>query len=379
MARGIQPILIIGREIMNNRVAIIFFITLTAAANAVAGGLKLGDICRVKGQEVNTLQGLGLVVGLRGTGDSDAAPTARALARMMQLMGGQVALDSAGALNLRDIKDAKNVALVFVTVKVPAVGAQQGDLLDVSVNAISAKSLDGGYLMLTPLLGPRADNPKVFALAQGALSVSMDGPPTNARIQGGCKMESTITAEFHQNGLLTLVLDRDFADFDTAQRVEDEINNLPGLTLSGSAATGATSSQRRTRAQAIDQLHIEVTIPELYESNPIKFVSYLLNVPIQLSNRSSRVVINERDGIVVIGEDVEIAPVLITHRNLRIEAGGKVLDSLVPIGQQPPEGNASLKALADALNALDVSTDDLIAIIKTLKKKGDLYGEVVFE
>ncbi len=228
---------------MNNRVAIIFFITLTAAANAVAGGLKLGDICRVKGQEVNTLQGLGLVVGLRGTGDSDAAPTARALARMMQLMGGQVALDSAGALNLRDIKDAKNVALVFVTVKVPAVGAQQGDLLDVSVNAISAKSLDGGYLMLTPLLGPRADNPKVFALAQGALSVSMDGPPTNARIQGGCK----------------------------------------------------------------------------------------------------------------------------------------VLDSLIPIGQQPPEGNASLKALADALNALDVSTDDLIAIIKTLKKKGDLYGEVVFE
>jgi flagellar P-ring protein FlgI len=371
--------LINGKEIMSARISIVFVFVLIVAVDAVANGLKLGDICRVKGQEVNTLQGLGLVVGLRGTGDSDAAPTARALARMMQLMGGQVALDSAGALNLRDIKDAKNVALVFVTVKVPAVGAQQGDLLDVSVNAISAKSLDGGYLMLTPLLGPRADNPKVFALAQGALSVSMDGPPTNARIQGGCKMESTITAEFHENGLLTLVLDRDFADFDTAQRVEDEINNLPGLTLGDSTASGVTSSQRRTRARAMDQLHIEVSIPELYQPNPIKFVSYLLNIPIQLSNRSSRVVINERDGIVVIGEDVEIAPVLITHRNLRIEAGGKNLDSFVPIGQQPLEANASLKALADALNALDVSTDDLIAIIKTLKKKGDLYGEVVFE
>jgi len=367
------------QKIMYPRIAVFVLLNLIVAASAGAGGLKLGDICRVKGQEVNTLQGLGLVVGLRGTGDSDAAPTARALARMMQLMGGQVATDSAGALNLRDIKDAKNVALVFVTVKVPAVGAQQGDMLDVSVNAISAKSLDGGYLMLTPLLGPRADNPKVFALAQGALSVSLDGPPTNARIQGGCKMESTITAEFHQNGLLTLVLDRDFADFDTAQRVEDEINNLPGLTLGDATVPGVTSSQRRTRAQAIDQLHIEVTIPELYQPNPIKFVSYLLNIPIQLSNRSSRVVINERDGIVVIGEDVEIAPVLITHRNLRIEAGGKNADSLIPIGQQPPEGNASLKALADALNALDVSTDDLIAIIKTLKKKGDLYGEVVFE
>lgn len=369
----------IGKETMITRIAISCLLSLTVAANAVAGVLKLGDICRVKGQEVNTLQGLGLVVGLRGTGDSDAAPTARALARMTQLMGGQVALDSAGAINLRDMKDAKNVALVIVIVKVPAVGAQQGDILDVSINAISAKSLDGGYLMLTPLLGPRADNPKVFALAQGALRVSMDGPPTNARIQGGCKMESTITAEFHQNGLLPLVLDRDFADFDTAQRVEDEINNLPGLTLGDATVPGVMSSQRRTRAQAIDQLHIEVTIPELYQPKPIKFVSYLLDIPIQLSSRSSRVVIYERDGIVVIGENVEIAPRLITYRNLRIEAGGKDFDSLVPIGQQPPEGNASLKALADALNAIDVSTDDLIAIIKTLKKKGDLYGEVVFE
>ncbi len=371
----------IGKEIMHIRIAIILLLSLTgtATSNAVAAGLKLGDICRVKGQEVNTLQGLGLVVGLRGTGDSDALPTARALARMMQLMGGQVSLDSTGALNLRDVKDAKNVALVMLTVKVPNVGAQQGDLLDVSVNAISAKSLEGGYLMLTPLLGPRNDNPKVFALAQGPLSVALDGPPTNARIQGGCKMESTIIAEFHQNGLLTLVLDRDFADFDTAQRVEDEINNLPGLSLGDAAVPGVTSSQRRTRAQAIDQLHIEVTIPELYQSNPIKFVSYLLNIPIQLSNRSSRVVINERDGIVVIGENVEIAPGLITYRNLRIQAGGKDFDSVLPIGQQTLEGNASLKALADALNALEVSTDDLIAIIKTLKKKGDLYGEVKFE
>jgi len=365
------------------RLSILIFILITSVlvfpGESLAGGLKLGDMCRLKGQEVNTLQGLGLVVGLRGTGDSGAAPTARALARMMQLMGGQVALDSAGSLNLSDIKDAKNVALVFVTVKVPGVGAQQGDQLDVSVNAISAKSLDGGYLMLTPLLGPRADNPKVYALAQGPLSVSPDGPPTTARIQGGCKLESTIIAEFHSNGMLTLVLDRDFADFDTAQRVEDEINNLASLTLGDATNVGATSSQRRTRAQAIDQLHIEVSIPELYIDNPIKFVSFLLNIPIQLSDRSSRVVINERDGIVVIGEDVEIAPVLVTHRNLRIEAGGKNAESLIPVGDLPPEGNAKLKSLADALNALDVPTEDLIAIIKTLKRKGDLYGEVVFE
>lgn len=346
---------------------------------ANAGGMKLGDLCRLKGQEVNTLQGLGLVVGLRGTGDGAAAPTGRALARMMQLMGGQVALDATGRLDIEDVKDSKNVALVFVTAKVPGVGAQQGDQLDITVNAINAKSLEGGYLMLTPLLGPRADNPTVYALAQGAISVAPDGPPTTARVQAGCKMESTIHASFQTDGKITLILDRDFANFDTTQRIEDEINNLASLTLGDPSIDSATPSQRRTQAQAIDQLHVEVTIPELYRDNPIKFISFLLNIPIQLSNHSTRVVINERDGIVVIGEDVEIAPVLVTHRNLRIEAGGRQVDSMVPVGETPANENAKLKALADALNALDVPTDDLIAIIKTLKRKGDLYGEVVFE
>lgn len=346
---------------------------------ATAGGMKLGDLCRLKGQEVNTLQGLGLVVGLRGTGDGNAAPTARALARMMQLMGGQVALDAAGRLDLEDVKDAKNVALVFVTVKVPGVGAQQGDQLDVSINAINAKSLEGGYLMLTPLLGPRADNPTVYALAQGPVNVSPDGPPTNARIQAGGKMESTIQASFHVEGKITLILDQDFATFDTTQRIEDEINNLAALTFGDLNSDTATPSQRRAQAQAIDQLHVEVMIPELYRDNPIKFISFLLNIPIQLSNHSTRVVINERDGIVVIGEDVEIAPVLVTHRNLRIEAGGPANGMMASIGEGRETENAKLKALADALNALDVPTDDLIAIIKTLKRKGDLYGEVVFE
>jgi len=89
-------------------------------------------------------------------------------------------------------------------------------------------------------------------------------------------------------------------------------------------------------------------------------------------------VINERDGVVVIGRDVEIAPVLVTHRSLRIEAGGG--GGFVQVSDKADEsGNAKLKSLADALNALDVPTEDLIAIIKTLKRKGDLYGEVIFQ
>ena len=92
---------------------------LVSAAGLDAAGLKLGDLCRLKGQETNTLQGLGLVVGLRGTGDSDAAPTARALARMMQLMGGPMTTDRTGVLDLNDVAGAKNVAMVFVTAEIP--------------------------------------------------------------------------------------------------------------------------------------------------------------------------------------------------------------------------------------------------------------------
>ncbi|MCG8649237.1 MAG: flagellar basal body P-ring protein FlgI, partial [Pirellulales bacterium] len=266
--------------------------------------------------------------------------------------------------------------MVFVTARLPAVGAQAGDLLDVTVNAISAKSLEGGTLMLTPMLGPRADNPTVYAMAQGALSVSLEGPATTAIIQGGAKMEATVQASYQLNGKVTLVLDRDFASFDMAQLIEDEINNLSQVTFGN--ASGLGSSAQRARARAIDQVHVEVQIPELYHQNPIKFLAFLLDIPIQPSQHSNRVVINERDSLVVIGKDVEIAPVLVTHRNLQIEAGGG--GGLVPVGDKNDTvSNAKLKSLADALGALDVPTSDLIAIIKTLKRKGDLYGEVVFE
>ncbi|WP_146594196.1 flagellar basal body P-ring protein FlgI [Novipirellula galeiformis] len=366
---------------MNPTRLIVITLALCVLVNqADAATLRLGDMCRLKGQEINTLQGLGLVVGLRGTGDSDAAPTARALARMMQLMGGSMAVDTLGQLDLKDVADAKNVAMVFVTAKIPAVGSQNGDQIDITVNAINAKSLEGGYLMLTPLLGPRADNPTVYAIAQGRVKVSVDGPATTGTVQGGAKMETTVAASFQKDGMITLILERDFASFDNTQRIEDEVNSLSALTLgdSGRSRGGSLSGTDRPRAQAIDQLHVQVQIPKLYQENPIKFISLLLNLPIQIASHSSRVVINEREGIVVIGKDVEIAPVLVTHRNLRIEAGGA--GGLVGVGDpSDPRETAKLKNLADALNALDVPTSDLIAIIKTLKAKGDLYGEVVFQ
>ena len=187
-------------------------------------------------------------------------------------------------------------------------------------------------------------------------------------------MEAAVMASFHEDGMITLVLDKDFASFDTTQRIESEINSFAELTQGGPSS----NSSSLATARAIDQLHVEVKIADAYRNDPIKIISFLLTIPIQLASRSSRVVINEREGVVVIGKDVEIAPVLITHRNLRIEAGGA--PSFVQVDESgDASSNAKLKSLADALNALDVPTEDLIAIIKTLKRKGDLYGEVVFQ
>ena len=111
--------------------------------------LRIRDICRVKGQEENTLHGLGLVVGLKGTGDGEV-PTTRALSKMMAMMGNPLSQANGGAVQLDELENAKNVAMVFVTTTIPAEGARQGDSLNCIVNAISAKSIEGGYLMMTP-------------------------------------------------------------------------------------------------------------------------------------------------------------------------------------------------------------------------------------
>lgn len=342
---------------------------------AMAQGLRLRDICRLKGQETNILQGTGLVVGLRGTGDGDLPTTAKMLGKVMQRMGAPMSVGLDGTIDASELGEAKNAAIVFVTAEVPAVGAQQGDRIDVQVNAINAKSLEGGTLLLTSMLGPNPNNPYVFGLASGKLEVAAGGPATTATIERGCKMEQTIRMPFEKDGVVTLVLNPHYADFDTTQRVADTINSLSEVQTGGSSPGERRASNFR-HATAIDQLHIEVVIPTTYLEDPISFISGMMDAPISLESRSNRVVINEKEGIVIIGEDVEIAPTLVIIDGISIEA--KAAGSLVPLDPNAPTGgNPKLKALADSLNALEAPASTLIEIIKTLEAKGDLYGEVV--
>lgn len=185
--------------------------------------LRIRDICRVKGQEENTLQGLGLVVGLKGTGDGDVT-TQRALAKTMGTMGVPLSQAPGGAVVLDELKNAKNVALVFVTATVPAEGARQGEMLDIAVNAINAKSLEGGHLLITPLLGPRPGNPRVYGYAQGSIALDTTGPPTSAKVHDGCRLEESFHNSFMLDNKITLVLDKNHASFQTAYEIEDLLN-----------------------------------------------------------------------------------------------------------------------------------------------------------
>jgi flagellar P-ring protein precursor FlgI len=132
-------------------------------------------------------------------------------------------------------------------------------------------------------------------------------------------------------------------------------------------------------AQAIDPRHVEVTIPKHYRNSPVKFISLIMDVQLRYLQSTKRVVINEREGVVVIGEDVLISPVAITHKNLAIEARPGQ-DAFVGFDtNNPSQPRTKLKNLTEALNKLDVPTDDVISIIKALKTQGVLYGELVIQ
>lgn len=335
------------------------------ASTALAGDTRLKDICRLKGQEENTLQGLGIVVGLKGTGDgANFLPTLRSLAKVMTVLG-----EPTGKNGLTDLKDAKNVALVTVSATVPAGGARQGDKLDCSVSSIgAAKSLAGGRLFLTALVGPDRQNPRIYAFAEGPISLDDPAMPTSGKIFQGCRLEEDFFNVFIKDNKITLVLDRNHADFQVAQDVAEAINSQLSFQTAGVPL-----------AKAINQVNVEVLVPPQYRSDPVMFVSQVLALSILEPQTVNRVVINERSGSIVISGDVEIGAVTVTHKNVVIDAGqaptGKNFVALDPGGRN----TAKLKSLVEALNALHVPPEDVIDIIKGIERNGKLHAQLIIE
>jgi flagellar P-ring protein FlgI len=331
-----------------------------------AAPLTLKSICRIKGQEENTLQGMGIVTGLKGTGDSSSyLPTIRSVAKVMAVM------KNAPKQNpLLELKDTKNVALVMVTAKIPAGGARQGDKIDCLVSSIgSAKSLANGILFLTPLVGPDPKNPQVFALAQGQIRLEDAMGPTAGRVHDGCQLEEDFFNPFVKDNKITLVIEKHHAEFQVAQDVAEVVNTQMRPQTSSSAPL----------AKAINQANIVVDIPAQYRDDPVSFVSQVLSLPIMEPRTTARVVVNQRTGVIAISGDVEIGSVAVTHKNITIETGSagavKPFVGIDPVDPSSPK----LRALVEALNALHVPAPDIIDIIQTLDKDGKLHAPLVIE
>lgn len=360
---------------------LVFLAMLVAGLPSLAvaqGRVRIRDICHIKGLEENSLHGVGLVMGLKGTGD-EMKMSARALAQFTRMLEGAPAVPGTknGDLDLTDVRGAKNVAVVIVTVTIPAKGARQGDALNCTVTAPGAKSLAGGVLMMTPLIGPNPLAKEVFAMAQGRITIEEGEQPNVGRIERGCRLERDFFNEYVKDNKITLVLNKQHASFSAAQSIQDAINSNPEFRerLSGSAETDI--------ARAIDAVNVEVTIPKAQMEDKVAFISQIESTPVYDIAGMGRVYINERAGVIVVGPEVTIRPSAIQHKNFAITTGEDENSPPRVVEFDPsPRGEGAqtpLQNLVAALDKLKVPPRDMIEIVKALNARGDIMGELVVE
>jgi flagellar P-ring protein precursor FlgI len=345
---------------------------------AQGGEVRVKDVASIRGVRENELLGYGLVIGLNGTGDkSGTLFTAQSVASMLQRLGVQVP---------RDRVSVRNVAAVAVTAKLPAF-AKAGTSLDVTVSSLGdATSLQGGTLIRTPLLG--ADG-RVYAVAHGAVSIGgfnveaggtgeklQKNHPTVGRIPGGALVEREVPMTLVENQSLAVVLHS--PDFTTARRLADAIN----AALEGAPARAEDAATVRVQIRPGQDVVSLVADLEVLRVRP---------------DRVARVVINERTGTVILGSEVRVSTVAVSHANLtlQIKAGFQVSQppplsegrtAIVPKSEisaheeRRPlvvvEEGTSIGDIVQALNALGVTSRDLIAILQAIKQAGALQGEL---
>jgi flagellar P-ring protein precursor FlgI len=348
-------------------------------ACAAAGDLvlRIKDIARLEGVRANQITGLGLVVGLNGTGDSSRSEASIQMVTNILARYGIL-------VNAQDLR-VRNAAVVMVSAELPPF-KRNGDQIDVNVASIGdAKSLQGGYLLQTPLTG--ADE-KVYAVAQQALIIggySASGSsgssqtknhPTQAFIPGGAIVEREVSMELTSGGKVNWVLNK--PDFTTASRLAETINQHFQANL----------------AQARDMSLIQVAIPEEYQSREVQFIAALEALPVT-PDGIAKVIVNERNGTIVVGEKVRISPVAVSHGNLTIsiEAETAVSQPLPFSGGQTvvtqnervaveetggpmvalPAGS-TIGEIVQALNAVGTTPQDIIAILVAMDQAGALHG-----
>lgn len=350
--------------------------------STLAQAERLKDLASIQGVRANQLLGYGLVVGLNGTGDQTTQTpfTLQTFNNMMAQFGIKVPVGGNAQL--------KNVAAVALYADLPAF-AKPGQTIDVTVNSIgNAKSLRGGSLLMAPLKGVDGN---IYAIAQGSLVVGgfdaegKDGSritvnvPSSGRIPGGASVERPVPSAFDQGNSLTLNLNR--ADFTTAKRIVDKINELLGPGV----------------AQALDAGSVRISAP-LDPGQRVDYLSILENLEVQAGQAMAKVIINARTGTIVIGQNVRVQPAAVTHGSLTVTiteepivsqpnalAGGDTVvvpkskvnadQELKPMFKFGP--GTTLDEIVRAVNQVGASPSDLMAILEALKQAGALQADLI--
>lgn len=329
----------------------IVLIGLVVSFSAHAARVK--DIANVRGVRDNQLIGYGIVVGLKGTGDSKSEFTNKSIARMFDKLG--VKLED------KDVA-SKNVAAVIITAMLPAF-ARAGNKMDITVSSVGdASSLAGGTLLQAPL---RAADQSIYAVSQGSLLVGTgaDSHSTVGRIPNGAIIERDVAEDFTTRKMFRLTLHN--PDFTTAARLAKKIN----LDLSGKYAT------------AKDAGTVDIIVPFAYEGKAVELLASIEALEVTPDSRA-RVIVNEKTGTVVIGENVRISRVAIAHGDLSIKVGGKTGSDKSKSKDQSGDRVAVLDTgtsvgdLVKAMNAMGVSPKDLITVLQNIKAAGALQGEL---
>lgn len=344
-----------------------------------AGASRIKDIASLQGVRDNQLIGYGLVVGLNGSGDSASTQfTIQSLVNMLERLGVSV--------NRAQVK-VSNVAAVMVTAELPPF-AKAGNSVDVTISSLGdAKSLAGGTLLMAPLKGPDG---QVYAVAQGPVlvgSLSFGGKaakvqtnhPTVGRIPSGGLIEKEVPFVMPEGAPLVYRIQE--SDFTTISRMNAVVNARFGAGV----------------AQPLDGASLQVRIPEDFQGRTVEFVAALEGLEVQ-PDAPARIVVNERTGTIVVGEEVRIATVAVSHGNLNL-----VINETASVSQPNPlsggetvvvpetsiqvtetggelvvlDKGTSIGEVARALNAIGATPRDLIAIFQALKAAGALHAELV--
>src|ERR1022692_236318 len=348
------------------------------AFTASATGVRLRDLVMVAGARDNQLVGYGLVAGLAGEGDKDPAYTKQTVANMLLRFG--INLPAATL-------SAKSVAVVMVTADSPAF-VKPGARIDVQVASMGdAKTLQGGVLLQTPLLG--ADN-QVYAVAQGPVSIGgfsaggggatvTKNHPTTALIVNGALVEREIPSSVVHDKTVELLLRE--PSFTVASRMAAAINNV------------FTNS-----AHAQDTTSVQVHIPEAAAGAPVDFLASLEEIEI-VPDTPARIIINERTGTIVATSSIQISSCAVSHGNITINVAstlnvsqpapfsskGRTVvtpstttdvieqkSALIPLAE-----SATVERVAASLNALGVTPRDMMAIFEAMKQAGALQAELI--